>query len=199
MLRSLLATAFAFIVLAAPAMAKEETFILDKPHTQILFFVNHMGFSNSSGRFLDYSGSFTFDPDNPTFGQAAVTIPVKSLDMGDPTWTEHTGKMFEGDKYPNMEFKSTGVTVTGENTADLVGDLTLHGVTKPVTLKVTKNGCGPHPMSKKLSCGFDATTTIKRSDFGMKDGIPMVSDDVRIQITTEGAVAGDSASAGQNE
>ena len=93
---------------------------------------------------------------------------------------------FNVEKFPEMTFKSTGVTVTGENTGDVTGDLTLLGVTKPVTLHVTFNKAGKHPMGDKYAAGFSATGTLRRSDFGMDYGLPMVSDEVELRIEVEG-------------
>ncbi len=198
MLRRFLLTAAMMSAFAAPAMAAPTTFTLsDKLHTQVLFFVEHMGFSHSSGKFLGFDGTFTFDPENPKAGgEANVTIDTNSLNMDDATWEEHlkAPDMFNTAAFPTMTFKSTKVDVTGDKTAKMTGDLTLLGQTKPVTLDVTLNKCGEHPMSKKLTCGFDAVGTLKRSDFGMTKAIPMVSDEVKIQITVE-APAQDAAAA----
>ena len=200
MLRTLLIAATA-LMFATSAKAAEQTYVLDNPHTQIFFTVGHMGFSHSTGSFTGYNGSFTFDPANPTAGRAEVTIDTNSLNMGHDTWEEHVkgAKMFNVEKFPTMTFKSTKVESTGDKTAKMTGDLTLLGVTKPVTLDVTMNKCEPHPFTKKDACGFDAVGSLKRSDFGMSEGIPMVSDEVSLRITVEGQVAGDAASAGQNQ
>ena len=189
-MRTLLASVFAFSMMVAGAQAAEQTYVLDNPHTQIFFTVEHMGYSHSTGSFTDYTGSFKFDPENPTAGSTEVTIQTASLNMGHATWKEHVQgpKMLNVEKFPTMTFKSTKVEKTGDKTAKMTGDLTLLGVTKPVTLDVTLNKCEPHPFNKKDACGFDATGSLKRSDFGMAEGIPMVSDEVQLRITVEGQV-----------
>jgi polyisoprenoid-binding protein YceI len=180
---------------AAPASA--EKYILDKPHTQIIFVVNHMGFSNSYGKFTDYSGEINFDEAQPEKGDVNVTIQTASLDLDDEKWNEHmkTKDFFNVEQFPTMTFKSTKVEKTGDKTANITGDLTLLGVTKPVTLSTTLSKAGKHPMKDANAAGFTATADIKRSDFGMTNGIPMVSDDVKIIIEVE-AYAEDKTAAG---
>ena len=175
------------VLLPLTARAEPVAYHFDNPHTQILFFINHMGFSNSAGKFLEYDGTILFDSENPEESSVDITIPVASLDMGDETWNEHvTGEDYlNAAEYPEMTFRSTAIEVTGEKTADITGDLTLHGVTKPVVLKTVLNKVGPNPMSKKDQAGFSATTTIKRSDFGIDQSIPLVGDEVDIRIEVE--------------
>lgn len=192
-MKRLLLAAAAAVMLFAPAAARAELkeYTLDKPHTQILFFVDHMGVSKSSGEFLDYSGKFTFDPENVKNPDAKVDVTIKtdSLDLGDAKWDEHTKSkdLLNVAQFPEMKFASTGVEFTGDKTAKLTGDLTLMGVTKPVTLAVTYNACGVHAMSKAPICGFSATGSFKRSEFGLTYGIPMVGDDVELRIEVEAA------------
>ncbi len=170
---------------AGPASA--EKYILDKPHTQIIFKISHMGFSHSFGKFTDYSGEINYDEADPTKSNTAVTIQTASLDLDDAKWNEHmkSKDFFNVEQFPTMIFKSTGIEKTGDKTANITGDLTLLGVTKPVTLAVEQNGMGKHPMKDIKATGFSATGKIKRSDFGMSGGIPMVSDEVDIIIEVE--------------
>jgi polyisoprenoid-binding protein YceI len=179
---------FAATVPPAKAATKPDSFTYDKPHTQIMFSVSHLGFSHSHGRFTDFDGGFTFDAAHPDQGSASVDIKTKSLKMDDATWEEHlTGEnFFNVAKFPDMTFKSTKVEMTGKDTAKMTGDLTLLGVTKPVTLDVTLNKEGVHPYTQTYIAGFSATGTIKRSDFGMNYGLPAVGDDVTIMIEVEG-------------
>lgn len=169
------------------AKAELYEYSFDKAHTQILFFVNHLGFSNSQGEFHDYDGKILFDMDNPETSSVEVTIQTASIDMDDEKWDDHMRNedFFHVEKYPTMEFKSTDIKVTGENTADITGDLTLLGVTKPVTLHVTHNKTGQHPMNGKMISGFSGHATIKRSEFGMEYGLPMIGDDVEIRLEVE--------------
>jgi polyisoprenoid-binding protein YceI len=199
--RRILPALFAFTCLtAAPAHAEIEKYLFDKPHTQILFFVQHMGFAKSSGEFLDYSGEILWDKAEPEKSSVTVTIPLKSLDMGDTVWNEHTlTKLFEAEKYPDMTFRSTKIEKTGDKTANITGDLTLHGVTKPVVLTATLAGEGKHPMKSVNAAGFAATTNIKRSEFGMNEGIPMVGDDVEIRIEVEAYQEDKTAEGNQNK
>ena len=187
-----LSVLFVLLIAAVPARAEMQTYNFDKLHTQVLFFVEHMGFSHSNGKFLKFDGNFKFDPANPATGSTEVTIQTDSLNMDDATWEEHlkAPDMFNVATFPTMTFKSTKVEIDAEdkNEAKMTGDLTLLGVTKPVTLDVTMNKCGEHPFNKKQTCGFDAEGTLKRSDFGMTKGIPMVGDEVKIRITVEGSV-----------
>lgn len=170
------------------AQAQIEHYNFDKAHTQILFFVNHLGFSDSHGEFLDFDGGFTFDRGEPAKSSVEVTIQTAGLDMNDEKWDEHMkgADFFNVEKFPTMTFKSTGIEVTGENTANITGDLTILGVTKPVVLTTVHNKSDKFPMGEKYVAGLSATTTIKRSDFGMTYGLPMVGDDVEIRIQVEG-------------
>ncbi len=190
MFRRLLLAAALSVCAFSSAQAETKTYKFDPLHTQILFFVEHMGFSHSNGKFLKFDGDFTFDEAKPAEGKTQVTIQTDSLNMDDAKWEEHVkGKdMFNTAQFPTMAFKSTKVEMTGEKTAKLTGDLTMLGQTKPVTLDVTWNKCGEHMMTKAQTCGFDATGTLKRSEWGMAYGIPMVSDDVKLMITVEGSV-----------
>ncbi|MCC6597891.1 MAG: polyisoprenoid-binding protein [Alphaproteobacteria bacterium] len=170
------------------AHAQIENYTFDKEHTQIFFTVNHLGFSNSTGSFQTFDGGFTFDRGEPQKSKVELTIPTDSLEMNDDKWNEHLkGKdFFNVTAFPTMTFKSTKIDVTGENTANITGDLTLLGVTHPVTLAATLNKADKHPFGDKYMAGFSATASLKRSEFGMDYGLPMVGDDVKIHIEVEG-------------
>ena len=184
----LLATA----LLLAPAAASAETasYKIDANHTQVFFTYAHNGMAHLSGRFGDVSGTFDFDAADPTASRIAVTIPIESLSTGVPKLDAHmkSPDMFDAAKYPTATFTSTKVTGAGTNRLQVAGDLTIHGVTRPATFDVTVNYLGPHPRSKAPAAGFDATTTIKRSDFGVDYGAPNVADEVTIRITMEASV-----------
>lgn len=190
---TLLSFVMGLITVSLPAHADIEKYTFDKAHTQILFFVNHLGFSNSQGEFLEYDGNFMFNRAEPEKSSIDVTIQTASIDMDDEKWDDHMKNedFFNVEEFPTMTFKSTGIEVTGENTADITGDLTLLGVTKPVTLSVTHNKSGKHPFGEKYVAGFSAHATLKRSEFGMDYGLPMVGDDVEIRIEVEGIREGD--------
>lgn len=184
----LTAAAAGMLVLPTQAQAQIEKYNFDKAHTQILFFVNHLGFSMSQGEFLDYDGHFIFDRGEPSKSSVQVQIMTESIDMDDEKWDEHlkSADFFNVEKFPTMTFDSKNIEVTGDNTANITGDLTMLGVTKPVTLAVTYNKSGVHPFSGKYVSGFSATGTVKRSDFGMTYGLPGVADEVQLRLEVEG-------------
>lgn len=177
----------ALMFVAQPASAQVERYKFDDPHTQVVFMVNHMGFSNSIGKFTDYEGTIEFNRDEPAKSTVEVTIETDSLDFADDTWNEHVeaADMLNVEKFPTMTFKSTNIDVTGEKTAKITGDLTLLGVTKPVVLDTVFNNAGKAPMGNVYKAGFSATGTLKRSDFGMTKGIPMVGDEIKLIIEVE--------------
>jgi len=188
-MKKLLSIAAALVLFStSAAYADPITYSYDPLHTQVLFSVNHMGFTNSHGRFNKFTGSFTLDEKAPEAATANITIDTNSLDMASDVWNEHVKEKFlEPAKFPTITFKSTSVKRTGEKTALLTGLLTLHGVTKPVTLNVTLNKIGPHPMLQtQEDAGFTLTGTIKRSDFGITAFIPLVSDEVALDIEVDG-------------
>jgi polyisoprenoid-binding protein YceI len=178
----------AFLVVSAQAQAAVQKYIYDPVHTQIFFSVDHLGFSHPSGRFTKFSGGFTFDNEKPEASVVEVVIETPSINMNDAAWDKHlkSADFFNVEKFPTMTFKSTKVEKTGEKTGKLTGDLTLLGVTKPVTLDVTYNKSGIHPYSKNYIAGFSATALLKRSDFGMVFALPVVGDDVTLNIQVEG-------------
>jgi polyisoprenoid-binding protein YceI len=181
-----IALASALALATAPAFAG--TYTLDPGHTQVVFSWNHFGYSNPTAQFGTVEGTLDFDQANPTKASVNVTIPLASVNSNVEKLNEHlqSPDFFDSAKFANATFKSTRVEKGA--TADhlkVTGDLTLHGVTKPVVLDVTVNKVGEHPMRKAAAAGFDASTTIKRSDFGINKYVPMVSDDIRIHITSE--------------
>jgi polyisoprenoid-binding protein YceI len=184
----LLAAALAF----APAFASAATtaYAIDANHTQILFTYAHLGMSHITGSFEKVEGTFDFDAADPTASKIAVTIPIASLSTGVPRLDAHmqSADMFDMAQFPTATFTSTKVSKGANGHLAVAGDLTIHGVTRPVVLDVTVNFVGAHPMSKQPVAGFDATTTIKRSDFGVNYGVPNVSDEIGIRITMEAGV-----------
>lgn len=184
--------ALAVLAMALPvsANAASETFVFDPNHTSVLWHANHFGFSNPMGRFGIKDGSVTLDQANPKASSVDVTIDTDSLETGIDKFNEHikSKDFIDAKTFPTATFKSTKVDVTGKDTAKVTGDLTLHGVTKPVTLDVKLNKIGEHPMNKKNTAGFSATTTIKRSDFGISAYVPNVSDEIKLEIEAEASV-----------
>ena len=178
---AILAAALPFSALAAP-----ENYTLDPYHTYPHFEVNHLGFSKMRGRFDKTTGKFTIDRAAKT-GSLDLVVQTASLSTGDNEKAnrprardEHlrSPDFFNVAEFPTMTFKGTGVKFQGDNVAGFDGQLTLLGVTKPLSITLDSWKCGPHPVSKKEMCGGNAHGAIKRSDFGMKFGIPAVGDEL---------------------
>jgi len=182
-----LAAVFAFAAAAAsPALAAPETFVIDGTHTFPRFSYNHFGYSTQVSRFNKTTGKVVLDKVAKT-GAVDVEIDTKSVDTGYSTFNEHIqGEDFLNTaKFPTATFKSTKVIFEGDKPAAVEGNLTLKGVTKAVTLKLTAFQAMPHPMLKKDAIGANATTTVKRSDFNMGKYAPNVGDEVTIDIGLE--------------
>lgn len=175
---------------AVAVQAAPVTYKLDPSHTMVLFSWNHFGYSNPTADFGLGEGTLVFDEQHPANSSVEVTLPLDRLDTHVPALDEHLKKpdFLNADQYPVVTFKSTGVQPLGGNKFKVTGNLTVHGVTRPVVLDATLNKVGPHPMTKAPSIGFDATASIKRSDFGVGAYVPNVSDELSIRITTEGSV-----------
>ena len=171
---------------ATPALAAPETFNVEPTHTFPRFSYNHLGYSIQLSRFDKTSGKVVFDKAAKT-GSVDITIDTKSVSTGAATFNEHIqGEDFlDPAKYPTATFKSTKVVFEGDKPAKIEGNLTLKGVTKPVTLTVTSFQAMPHPMVKKDAIGANAFTTVKRTDFNMGKNAPYVGDEVRIDIAIE--------------
>lgn len=172
---------------ATMAQAEAEKYVLDASHSQIVFSYNHLGFSTSYGMFSGFEGEIMFDQDKPADSSVTVSFPVKSMLTG---WEERFGHFMSADFFDAADdemvsFVSTGIEVTGETTAKITGDLTLNGVTKPVVLDAVLNQKGDHPMAGKPWAGFDATTSVMRTDFELGKFAPYVSDEVQISISVE--------------
>ena len=187
MLKHTLAAALLSACFAAPAFAAPVEYTIDSNHTQVRFGWNHFGFSNLEGIFEKVSGTFVYDADNAANSSVTASIDLSAIDTGVDKLDEHlaTPDFFDVAQFGTATFKSTKVAAAGEGKLVVTGDLTVHGVTKPVTLDVTVNKIGPHGMTKKPSAGFDATATIKRTDFGVGQYVPNVSDEIRLEITVE--------------
>jgi len=169
------------------AQAPAGAYALEKSHASITFKVMHMGLAAYTMRFNDFDAALKLDPAKPEASSVKVTIDPKSFDSNNPKMTAHAtnADFLDVAKYPAITFVSTKVEKLSDKTGKVYGDLTLHGVTKPLVLDATFNGGGAHPFFKKHALGFSATTTIKRSDFGISYGIPMVADDVQVLIEAE--------------
>ncbi len=146
-----------------------------------------MAFSRQCAHFLNYDGELVYDAANPANSKVDVIFKTDSIETLNQTFNEHMKgeKLFDAKKYPEITFKSTKFEKLSDKTGKVFGDLTIKGVTKPVILDVTLNYAGPHPLTKKPVIGVGAVTTVKRGDFGVSQGIPLVSDEVTIEIQTE--------------
>ncbi len=170
-----------------PAAAAPVDYKVDPAHTSVAFIINHVGFSNLIGRFNTVAGDLTFDKDAVEKSTLAVTIDTASVDTNHAKRDEHlkSPDFFNTKEFPKLTFKSTRIEKTGATTGKLYGDMTLLGVTKPVVLDVTFNKDGVSPASKLETAGFSARGTLKRSDFGMKYGVPAIGDEVTLLIEAE--------------
>lgn len=161
-------------------------YALDPSHVGVAASVNHLGFSDTVVRFEKVSGTITYDPSKPASSSAEITIDAGSLNS---SWLIRDNdlkgaKFFNAAQFPTIAFRSTALKPTGATTAELPGEVTLLGVTRPITLSVTFKGVGKG-FDPSTRIGFAASTKIKRSDFGMKAFLPMVGDDVTITINAE--------------
>jgi len=186
MIRSFLAAATVALALGATAPAfAADTYKLEPTHTSVTFQWTHFGFSHPSGKFMNADGSVTLDQANPANSSVNVSFAIAGVATGVPALDKEfqEAAWFDAAKYPTATFKSTKVAVTGKTTADVTGDLTIHGVTKPVTLHVTLNQVGQE--MGKATAGFTATGAINRSDFGIGAYVPAVSDKIDLYIEAE--------------
>ena len=168
------------------------TYTLEPNYTQGIVRWNHIGFSMPTGQFAQAQGTLEFDAENPTRSSVKVTIPVSSLHTGVPELDEHlrSADFFDAAKFPSITFNSTRLEKGAQaNRFEVTGNLTVHGVTRPVTLDVRFLKSGTNPITEVPTVGFDATVTLKRSDFGLGKFVPLVGDEVELHITTQGAEA----------
>ena len=169
------------------ALAAPEKYVLDSSHSQVVFSYNHLGYSTTTGMFSGFEGEIMFDKEDPAASSVTVSMPVLSMFTG---WQAREDHFFSGDFFGAKDgdmitFASTAIEVTGETTAKITGDLTMNGVTKPVVLDAVLNQMGDHPMAGKPWAGFDATTTVVRSDFNLGKFAPFVGDEVELRISVE--------------
>jgi polyisoprenoid-binding protein YceI len=188
-----LASLSAFAADGAKAPGAEK-YDIDASHSGVVFGWNHFGFSNPTARFDKIEGGVLIDKTDLTKSSVSVTLPVEGLDTGVAKLDEalKSADFLDATKYPTITFKSVNVIRTGENSLKITGDLTVHGITKPVTLdaKVNKIGVFEIPgVIRAETAGFDATTVIKRSDFGVAKYVPAVSDEIPVRITLDAKLA----------
>lgn len=169
-----------------PSRVSGGTYQVDPGHTQVAFAYDHMGFSNNFGLIAQPTGTLTLDPKNVAASKVSIDVPIANLRTGVAALDEHLMKadFFDAAKFPKATFVSTSVKPDGTTSAEITGNLTIKGVTKPVTLNAEFYGAGKAPAMAggKENVGFVATTTVKRSDFNMGYGVPMVGDSVELKI-----------------
>jgi polyisoprenoid-binding protein YceI len=169
---------------AAAAKVQAGSYKVDPNHTQVIWSVDHFGFSRLYGMVGGMSGTLDLDPARPNAAKVAIDIPLSGLTVTSPGFAKHlaTADLFDVASFPTARFVSRSVAVRG-NQATIAGDLTLRGVTKPLTLAARLHGAGANPMNKKQTVGFSATAKLKRSDFNLGYAVPNVSDEVNVEIT----------------
>ena len=184
----ILATSLA--VASLPLQATPYT--LEPDYTQGVFRWNHLGFSSPAAQFAQGQGTLEFDRADPTRSSVEVTIPLSTLSTGVPALDDdfRSTDFFDTARFPTATFKSTKVEKgMAMDTLEVIGQLTLHGVTRPVTLEVTVVKIGTNPRSGLPTVGFDATATLKRSDFGLGRYVPQVGDEVQLHLTSQAVEA----------
>jgi polyisoprenoid-binding protein YceI len=163
-----------------------DSYTMDPGHTFPRFEINHFGFSTHHGQFTKTKGKLVLDRAAKS-GSVEITVDTASISTGDPALEKHlrSEEFFNVAKFPVMTFKSKTIAFNGDVPATAAGELTLLGVTRPLTLTISRVKCAPHPMLKKEDCGAEVTGTLKRTDFGMKAYVPLVGDEVTLRIQVE--------------
>jgi polyisoprenoid-binding protein YceI len=174
-----------------PALAAPQKYDIDPNHTYVVFSYNHLGFSNPTLTLDRISGDFELDTADLTRSSISVTLPLDGLHAG-PAKLDTDLKspnFLDAAKYPDITFKSTKVEKTGPSSLKITGDLSVHGVTRPLVLDAHINKIGDNPMSGRPSAGFEAETVLKRSDFGVGKLVPAVSDEIKVHVSLDSHLA----------
>jgi polyisoprenoid-binding protein YceI len=182
--------ALAAALIAAPAFAAPEKFTIDSSHAQIVFTYNHLGYSTGYGMFSGFAGTVNYDAAEPAASTVSVSFPAKLMLTGWQARFDHfmSPDFFDATDDEVVTFTSTAVEVTGEKTGKITGDLTLNGVTKSVVLDAVLTTEGPYPLPPfegKPAVGFNATTTLLRSDYNLGNFAPFISDEVQVEMSFE--------------
>jgi polyisoprenoid-binding protein YceI len=187
MIRSLILASFAILSLAAPPLllAGPTVWKADPVHSSVVFRVKHSGVTHFYGRFNDISGSFALDEADPAKSSLQVEIKAESVDTGNPARDKHVKSpdFLSVKEFPTISFKSREVKQTGDGAYEIAGDLTLHGVTKGLTLKLQRTGSGKDARRNSRLAGFETVFAIQRSEFGMKFALEGVSDEVQLTVS----------------
>lgn len=180
-------------ILLCSFSARGAEYVMDKGHTRVLFDISHLGYTMMNGRFHEIEGRYSFDEGDPEAANVTMIIKTASVDM------DHEGlnkklisrQFLDAAAFPEIQFTSKQVTVTGENRGKLAGELKLHGVVKPITFNVSYNRGAVHPVNGTYTTGFTAIGALKRSDFGIIALLPNIGDDVLLRVEVEGQRIGD--------
>lgn len=185
-LTSLILSLFSMLIVSTIAYSAPEKFTLDNQHTYVLWSIKHLGFSTQAGKWYA-SGDLVLDKDHPDQSKVDATIKMADIVTGIPELDKHLKAklFFDVEQFPKATFVSNKVQIIDDKSAKVEGTLTLHGISKPVTLDVTFNKSGVNPINDRNTVGFTASTTIKRSDFGINALLPDLGDEVTIQIGAE--------------
>lgn len=170
-----------------PIDVRSGSYALDPAHGKITWSVDHMGFSTYVGQFTDVSATLDLDVRNPAASRLAATIDTTSAGTLNEQLDSHlkTADFFDAAKFPEAQFKATAIKLIDRDSATITGDLTLRGVTRPVTIEADFNQAGINPVDKQYTLGFDGEATIKRSDFGINYGLPVLGDEVTLNLEAE--------------
>ena len=187
MIRGVFLQALLWLAITAPGTARAERFAIDPVHTRVAFQVSHAGFSWPVGSFSQATGVLDFDREDWSKSRVEVRIPIATLQLGDAKWQEKMldPTWFDAKKFPEAHFVSTKVEAKGDDEAEITGELTLHGVTRPLTLRARLNKLARHPLNFKYTAGFSATGTLSRKEFGMDNWGKLVGDEVRLLVEVE--------------
>ncbi|MGY0634706.1 YceI family protein [Luteimonas sp. A478] len=191
-----LALAAALSFAATAAFAAPVTYTMDPDHTTVAAKWNHFGFSNPVILFGDVDGTIVYDADDVAASSVQVTLPLSGMESNVSAFNDHlrSDDFFDAENFPEATFRSTSVQAAGEGKLKITGELTIKGVTKEVVLDATINQIAAHPATQKQTAGFDASATIKRSEFDLGMFVPNVADEIELHITTEAPAAeGDEA------
>lgn len=170
-----------------PAQVQAGDYRIDPGHSKITWSVDHFGFSTYVGQFSKVEGTLSLDPKAVTASKLDVTVDANSVGTLNPALDAHlkAADFLDTAKFPTATFKATAIKLTGQRTADITGDLTLHGVTRPVTVAATFNQAGVNPVDKTYSLGFAGKAKIKRTDFGVSAYAPALGDEVTLELEAE--------------